>query len=375
MNRICMSTLILVSLFQACVIDTPDKKQKSMDEKKEKAFTSQEKGISFYTLSNSKGMTVEFSNYGATILAIKVPNRDGKIEEVTLGYDNLEDLQKGASYFGCVVGRYANRIGNGTFTIEGVQYQAPQNNGVNSLHGGLNSIDKKVWKAEILNGAIKFNTSMADGENGYPGNMNVEVVYSLRDDNSLVIDYSATTDKTTVLNITNHTYFNLSGNPAQTILNHEIQIQADAFTPVDSNLIPTGELKAVKGIAFDFTSFKSIGKEIDGDDPQLVFGKGYDHNFVLNKMESGQPNITVKEKTSGRVMEVFTTQPGVQFYTGNFLNGSQKGRGVAYEKRTGFCLETQHFPDSPNKPDFPSTLLKPGEVWKSQTIYKFGIEN
>ncbi len=345
-----------------------------MDQQIEKAFTSQEKGIAFYTLSNSNGMTVEFSNYGATILAIKAPNRDGKIEEVTLGYDNLEDLQKGASYFGCVVGRYANRIGNGSFTIDGVTYQAPQNNGVNSLHGGLNSIDKKVWEAEILNGAIKFKTSMADGENGYPGNMQVEVVYSLRDDNQLVIDYTATTDKTTVLNITNHTYFNLSGNPAQTILDHEIQIHADGFTPVDSNLIPTGELKPVKGNAFDFTAFKSIGKEIDGDDPQLVFGKGYDHNFVLNKKESGSPNITVKEKTSGRIMEVFTTQPGVQFYTGNFLNGSQKGRGVAYEKRTGFCLETQHFPDSPNKPEFPSTLLKPGEVWKSQTIYKFSIE-
>jgi len=222
-----------------------------------------------------------------------------------------------------------------------------------------------------MNDAIRLTTVMKDGDNGYPGNVKLTVVYSLRSDNSLVIDYSATTDQSTVLNISNHAYFNLSGDPSKNILEHEIKINADAFTPVDSTLIPTGEIKKVAGTAFDFLSFKKIGKDIDQPDQQLMFGKGYDHNFVLNARSETIAAVEVMDKNSGRKMEVYTTQPGVQFYTGNFLNGSEKGRSVAYEQRTGFCLETQQFPDAPNQPQFPSTVLKPGETWKSQTIYRF----
>jgi aldose 1-epimerase len=269
------------------------------------------------------------------------------------------------------VGRYANRIAKASFKLEGKEYHVPQNDGLNSLHGGINSIDKKVWDVRVMNDAIRLTTVSKDGDNGYPGNLKLTVVYSLRTDNSLVIDYTAVTDKPTVLNISNHAYFNLTGDPSKTILDHEIKINADAFTPVDSTLIPTGELKKVSGTPFDFTQFKIIGKDIDQQDQQLIFGKGYDHNFVLNKTTGTLPVVEVMEKTSGRKMEVFTTQPGVQFYTGNFLNGTEVGRGVAYQQRTGFCLETQQFPDAPNQTGFPSTVLKPGETWKSQTTYKF----
>jgi aldose 1-epimerase len=292
-----------------------------------------------------------------------------------LGYDDIKGYYNGKSYFGCVVGRFANRIAKATFKIDGKEYHVPQNDGLNSLHGGINSIDKQVWDARIMNDAIRFTTVSKDGDNGYPGNLKITVVYSLRSDNSLSIDYSATTDQATVLNISNHAYFNLTGEPSNTILDHEIKINADAFTPVDSTLIPTGELKKVAGTAFDFLQFKKIGKDINQEDQQLIYGKGYDHNFALNAAGIATPVVEVQEKTSGRKMEVFTTQPGVQFYTGNFLNGSEKGRGVDYKYRTGFCLETQHFPDAPNQPNFPSTVLKPGETWKSQTIYKFSVLN
>ncbi|NBT16160.1 MAG: galactose mutarotase, partial [Chitinophagia bacterium] len=258
--------------------------------------------------------------------------------------------------------------------IGGVEYHAPLNNGANTLHGGIKSIDKQVWKARLMNDAVSFSITVPDGENGYPGNLKLKVVYSLREDNSLAIDYTATTDKATVVNVTNHAYFNLSGDPTQKILDHELMIHADRFTPVDSTLIPTGELRAVKGTPFDFTQAKAIGKDIDATYEQLQFGGGYDHNFVLNERDPQAPAVVVTDKKSGRKMEVFTTEPGVQFYTGNFLNGNEKGRGVAYQHRTGFCLETQHFPDSPNQPSFPTTLLKPGETFKSQTIYRFGID-
>jgi aldose 1-epimerase len=305
-------------------------------------------------------MTVELSNYGATIVAIHVPDKDGKIENVTLGYDDHAGLASGKSYFGCVVGRYANRIAHARFAIDGKTYQVPQNDGQNSLHGGVNSIDKQVWTAKVMNDAIRFTRTMEDGENGYPGKMQVTVVYSLRDDNSLVIDYTATSDQPTVLNLTNHAYFNLTGNPESTILDHQLMINAGFITPVDSTLIPTGKLMAVAG-------------RIGAEDEQLKFGKGYDHNFVLDKSNPEAPAAVVTDAVSGRKMEVFTTEPGVQLYTGNFLNGSEKGRGTAYQYRTGFCLETQHFPDSPNQPAFPSTLLKPGGTFKSQTTYRFSI--
>ncbi len=356
----------------SCVITTDRMEQKPLDSQRAEAFASGD-SIRLYTLSNAHGMTVELSNYGATIVAIHVPDKDGNIENVTLGYDDHAGLASGKSYFGCVVGRYANRIAHARFAIDGKTYQVPQNDGQNSLHGGVNSIDKQVWTARVMNDAIRFTRTMEDGENGYPGKMQVTVVYSLRDDNSLVIDYTATSDQPTVLNLTNHAYFNLTGNPESTILDHQLMINAGFITPVDSTLIPTGKLMAVAGTPFDFNSPTAIGSRIGAEDEQLKFGKGYDHNFVLDKSNPEAPAAVVTDAVSGRKMEVFTTEPGVQLYTGNFLNGSEKGRGTAYQYRTGFCLETQHFPDSPNQPAFPSTLLKPGGTFKSQTTYRFSI--
>ena len=375
MKKIVALAHVMLAGLSACVVSPSHREHAPLDEQRVSAFTDTVNGkaVKLFTLRNKSGMAVEISNYGATLVSIHVPDKNGNGGNVLLGYDDIKGYYGGKSYFGCVVGRYANRIANATFKLDGKEYHLPKNDGVNSLHGGVNSIDKQVWDARIMNDAIRLTTVMKDGENGYPGNVKLTVVYSLRSDNSLVIDYSATTDKTTVLNISNHAYFNLSGDPSKTILDHEIKINADAFTPVDSTLIPTGEIKKVSGTAFDFLSFKKIGKEIDQPDQQLIFGKGYDHNFVLNTHDGKSPVVEVVEKKSGRKMEVFTNQPGVQFYTGNFLNGSEKGRGLSFEHRTGFCLETQKFPGAPNQSNFPSTVLKPGEVWKSQTTYKFSV--
>ncbi len=373
MKKLLVILQMLLLGFSSCVIEPEKNNKTNADMEMEKAFTDTLNGekVQMFRLSNKNGMSVTFSNYGATILSIQVPNKEGNEENVLLGYDSAKDLFAGKSYFGCIVGRYANRIANGKFTIDGQTFTAPQNNGINSLHGGVNSIDKQVWQVKQMNDAISFSIKIKDGENGYPGEMNLNVIYSLREDNSLVIDYAATTDKTTVINVTNHAYFNLTGNPSNTILDHDVMINASRYTPVDSTLIPTGELKSVKGTAFDFTTAKPIGKDIAASEQQLKYGLGYDHNFVLNSSDVKIPAVVVTEKTSGRKMEVFTTEPGVQFYTGNFLDGNEKGRGMAYQYRTGFCLETQHFPDSPNQPSFPTTMLKPGETWKSQTIYRF----
>lgn len=373
MKKLFIVFQLLLCGIASCVVDPEKNNKTNADMEREKAFsdTLNGKKVQMFKLENKNGMSVEFSNYGATVLTIHVPNKEGKLENVLLSYDSAKDLFAGKSYFGCIVGRYANRIANGKFTIDGQPYAAPLNNGVNTLHGGVNSIDKQVWEARTMNDAISFSIKIKDGENGYPGNMTLKVIYSLRDDNSLVIDYEATTDKTTVINIANHAYFNLTGNPNNTILDHVLMINASRFTPVDSTLIPTGALQTVAGTPFDFTAAKPIGKDISADDQQIAYGLGYDHNFVLNTSDVKTPAVVVTEKTSGRKLEVFTTEPGVQFYSGNFLNGTEKGRGSAYQYRTGFCLETQHFPDSPNQPAFPSTLLKPGETWKSQTIYRF----
>lgn len=367
--------LLLMFLgFFSCVVP-PKPTATENDPDRARAFTDtiNQKKTMLYTLKNKNGMTVEFTNYGATVVSIRVPDRMGKFEDVTLGYDNIQGYRDGKSYFGCTAGRYANRIAHGKFTLEGVEYTLPLNNGPNSLHGGVNSIDKQVWDARLIVDAIVFSTVVPDGENGYPGELKLSVVYSLRDDNSLVIDYTATTNKTTVVNLTNHAYFNLSGDPSHTILGHDLLINASAYTPVDSTLIPTGVLQPVKNTPFDFTTFKTIGRDIDHADEQLRIGLGYDHNFVLDAPVDKAPAVVVTEKKSGRKMELFTTEPGVQFYSGNFLDGTEKGRGTAYQYRTGFCLETQHFPDSPNQPSFPSTVLKPGETYQSQTIYRFSI--
>lgn len=364
---------LLITAFAACVVEPELHPSPEPERMHEFSDTIDGKSVDLFLLRNENGMEVELSNYGATIVAIRTPDKNGKIEDVTLSYDNLTDLRAGKSYFGCVVGRFANRIGGAQFTLDGQEYTVPKNDGDNALHGGINSIDKQVWKARKMNDAVRFTIEIPDGANGYPGKMNVTVLYSLHSNNSLVIDYTATTDKTTVVNLTNHAYFNLSGDPSKQILDHVVKMRAKQFTPVDSSLIPSGELRDVKGTPFDFMNAKSIGTDIQQPDEQLLRGKGYDHNFVLNASNE-EAAVEVVEPRSGRKMEVFTMQPGVQFYTGNFLNGTEKGRGTAYQFRTGFCLETQQFPDAPNQPNFPSAVLKAGEQWKGQTIYRFSIQ-
>jgi aldose 1-epimerase len=336
------------------------------------------KDVSLYSLKNREGMQVLLTNYGATVVSITAKDRSGRWADVALGYDDLAGYQGGRSYFGAIVGRYANRIARGKFSLDGKAYSLFTNNGPNSLHGGKKGFDKVIWDAAETPGSVSFHYLGRNGEEGYPGNLDVTVTYTLSDSNTLAIDYKATTDKATVLNLSNHTYFNLRGQGNGDILGHQLQLFADAFTPVDSTLIPTGEIRKVAGTAFDFTTPHTIGERVNATEQQIVFGKGYDHNFVL--MESGKavdgnlrPVAIVKEPESGRVMAVSSNQPAVQFYCGNFLDGSEKGKGSAYGHRTGFCLETQHYPDGPNQPGFPSTVLKPGQVYSFKTVYAFSV--
>ncbi len=328
--------------------------------------------VGLFTLKNKNGMEVKITNYGATVISISVPDKNGQADDVVLGYDSIQGYYKGRSYFGCVVGRYANRIAKGKFEIDGKEFALARNNGPNTLHGGIKGFDKLVWEANKTTGNLELTYVSKDGEEGFPGNLNVKITYALTDQNELKIIYNAFTDKTSVLNLSNHSYFNLAGQGKGDILGHQLMINAGTITTVDSTLIPTGEIMKVTGTAFDFTSPHTIGERINAKEEQLIFGKGYDHNFVLNG-QSGEMKLAAKvtEPNSGRVMEVFTTQPGVQFYCGNFLDGSEKGKGSVYNHRNGFCLETQHFPDSPNQPGFPSTLLKPGEKFHSETIFRF----
>ncbi len=335
--------------------------------------------IDIYTLSNGK-ITAKISSYGGIVTELHAPDKNGKSADVVLGFDSLEGYLAGHPYFGAITGRYANRIAKGKFTIDGKEYSLAVNNGPNSLHGGLKGFDKVVWKAEetTANGqpALKMTRTSPDGEEGYPGNLTVSVTYSLTPKNGLRIDYSATTDKPTVLNLTNHSYFNLAGPAAGTILDHELTLAADEFTEVDDNLIPTGKLGKVAGTPLDFTKSTAIGARI-GQIPGEP--GGYDQNFVVKGARAGakEPVFTakVKDPKSGRVLNVYTTEPGVQFYTGNFLDGTVKGKGgVVYKKNQAFCLEAQHYPDSPNHAGFPSTRLNPGETYTQTTIYEFSAE-
>jgi aldose 1-epimerase len=335
--------------------------------------------VELYTLTNANGVEAKITNYGGIIVSLKTPDRNGKMDDVVLGFDNLDEYLKGHPFFGAIAGRYANRIAKGRFTLNGVEYKLFVNNGGNSLHGGSKGYDKVVWKSRQVPAksgvALELTHFSPDGDEGYPGNLTVKVVYTLTDKNELRIDYSATTDKDTVLNLTNHSYFNLAGQGSGDILKHMVTINADRFTPVDSNLIPTGELRSVKGTPFDFTTPMAIGARVDQDEEQMKFGQGYDHNFVLN----GQPGtlrqaVKVSEPTTGRVMEVWTTEPGVQFYIGNFLTERAGKAGKVYNKRNGFCFETQHYPDSPNHPSFPTTVLKKGGRFQSTTVFKFSAQ-
>lgn len=332
--------------------------------------------IDLYTLTNSSGMKVTITNYGGHVVSIIVPDRQGRMADVVLGFDHLDGYLATNPFFGALVGRYANRIGKAEFNLDGVEYKLAKNDGPNSLHGGLKGFDKQVWKAHEVSHphpALELAYLSKDGEEGYPGNLSVKVVYTLTDANELRIDYTATTDKDTVLNLTNHSYFNLAGAGNGDILKQEMMINADRFTPIDATLIPTGELRSVAGTPLDFRKPTAIGARINADDEQLKFGHGYDHNFVINRKGPGLALAArAVDPGSGRVLEVLTTQPGVQLYTGNFLDGSIHGKdGKAYGRRSAFCLETQHFPDSPNKPKFPTTELKPGQTFHETTVYKF----
>ena len=345
--------------------------------KKEWGRTAAREPVDLYTLTNSHGASVAIASWGGTVVSIKVPDKTGALGDVVLGFDTLAPYLQTHPYFGVLVGRYGNRIGNARFTLDGKTYTLAKNNGEHSLHGGRKGFDKHEWKVrEMAGSAIELMHVSDDGDEGFPGTLTATVVYTWTDDNELRIDYTATTDKPTVLNLTNHSYFNLSGAAAPTILDHQLELLADRFTPVDKGLIPTGELRSVAGTPFDFRKPRRIGDAIDAPDEQIKFGGGYDHNFVLNGKTGALRRVArVSEGTSGRWMEVQTTEPGVQFYTGNFLDGSLKGKGGrTYGKRSGFCLETQHFPDSPNKPEFPSVVLRPGETYKTTTVYRFGVD-
>lgn len=335
------------------------------------------KPVDLYTLTNGKGVEAEISTYGATVVRLKAPDKSGKPGDIILGFDTLAGYLQDEPYLGAIVGRYGNRIAHGRFTLEGKQYNVPKNDGDNSLHGGKKGFDKVVWNAKPssdTNGAsLELTYLSKDGEEGYPGNLSMKVVYTLTAAGEVRIDYSATTDKPTVLNPTNHTYFNLSGGNGD-ILKHNVTLYASRFTPVDSGLIPTGELRPVKGTPFDFLQPHPIGARIEANDEQLKLGKGYDHNWVLDSQSGSLAKAAeVYESTTGRVLEVWTTQPGIQFYSGNFLDGKLTGRGGhVYQKHQGLCLETQHFPDSPNHPAFPTTELKPGQTFHATTMWKFG---
>jgi len=332
--------------------------------------------VNLYTLRNSKGAEATITTYGARVVTLKVPDKAGRFDDVVLGFDNLDGYLQTPPppYFGATVGRYGNRIAGGRFTLDGKEYTLAKNNGDNSLHGGIVGFDKVLWRASpVGSNGVALTYLSKDGEEGYPGNLTANVTYTLTEDNELRIEYSATTDKDTVVNLTNHSYFNLAGQGEGDILGHVVMIDADRFTPVDKELIPTGELKPVDGTPFDFRKPTPIGDRIDANDPQIALGPGYDHNFVLNRKGSS-PELAarVTEPKTGRVMEVLTTEPGLQFYTSNFLDGTFKGvGGKVYPRRSAFCMETQHFPDSPNHPSFPSTTLKPGETYRSETVYRF----
>lgn len=336
--------------------------------------------VSLFLMKNTRGTEVTVTNYGGIIVSLKTADKAGVIEDIVLGYDSLSGYIKAPSFFGALVGRYGNRIAKGKFKLDGKTYSLAVNNGKNHLHGGLKGFDKVVWDPTpsfATDGvSLKLSYLSKDMEEGYPGNLQVEVTYTLTNSNELKIDYEATTDKKTVVNLTNHSYFNLSGNTKRDILGHTLSLAASKFLPVDQSLIPTGEIKEVKGTPFDFTTPTVVGQRINDDEPQLKAGIGYDHCWVFDK-PAGTLSLgaTLYDSISGRYMEMYTTEPGTQFYSGNFLNGTVTGKfNTVYKQRFGLCLETQHFPDSPNRPNFPTVVLSPGEVYKTQTVYKFSVK-
>lgn len=348
--------------------------------KKETPLSVTESTLKSFALKNQNGIVITVTNLGGKIISLWTPDRTGKSADIVLGYDSVKQYIAGNPYFGAMIGRYGNRIAKGKFSLNGKVYQLATNNGANALHGGPGGFHNVIWevqpKTTEAGEVLVMRYVSKDGEEGYPGALTVQVTYTLTNQNELMIDYEATTDKPTVVNLTHHSFFNLAGEGNGDVMQHQMVINADNFCPVDAGLIPTGDLKSVGGTVFDFLQPHAIGERINGEDQQLKFGKGYDHNWVLRK-DSNKFAMAAKvyEPTSGRVMEVWTTEPGLQFYSGNFLNPSEKGKGgKTYDFRTAFCLEAQHFPDSPNQPSFPSTVLRPGEVYTQRTVYKFLVE-
>jgi aldose 1-epimerase len=373
---LCFLTISLLFIYSC----QSNKETGSMIEKK--LFGNLNDGTEVYefTLTNPGGMRVKIINYGAIVMSIEVPDRNGKLGDVILGYDDLGGYINDNSYQGAIVGRYGNRIAKGKFTLEDVEHQVTINDGENHLHGGRKGFFKSIWNAEPIESktapALKLTYSSPDGEEGYPGNVKIEVIYTVTADNELKIEYTGTTDKITILNPTHHSYFNLTADPKNTILDYELMIDADKTTEVGKGLIPTGKLLDVENTPMDFRTPTKIGARINADDPQLKLGFGYDHNWVLNNFDKQiRKAVELYDSSTGRLMEIFTDQPGMQFYSGNFLDGTIKGKkGISYQYRTGLCLEAQLFPDSPNKPDFPSATLKPGEKYSQTTIYKFSVK-
>ncbi len=335
--------------------------------------------VDLFILTNKQGMQVKITNYGGIVTSIRVPDKNGVLGEVNLGFDNLANyLQKEQPYFGAIIGRYGNRVAKGQFIIDGQTYNVTINSQPNHLHGGDKGFDKVIWTAKMMEKrgvpSLTLNYTCPDGTEGYPGNLTCTITYTLTNENELRIDYQATTDQPTIINLTNHCYFNLKDGGASSCLDHELRIFADTFTPIDKNTIPTGELKSVKRTPFNFLKAKKIGERIERNNQQLKLGNGYDHNYVLNQKKGLKKAAKVVELESGRTLDVFTTQPGLQLYTANWLDGSMIGhQGIAYQKRCAFCLETQHFPNSPNQPNFPSTVLQPGSAYLSTTVYKFSV--
>ncbi|WP_198673697.1 aldose epimerase family protein [Algibacillus agarilyticus] len=333
--------------------------------------------VTEYTMTNKHGTSMSVISYGGIITALKTPDKHGEYADIVLGYDKLEDYLTDSNYFGALIGRFGNRIGEGKFSLNGKTHSLPQNNGDNHLHGGHQGYDKKNWfitaYTQDQQPGLKLQLLSPDGDQGYPGNALIQVNYLLTNNNELIIDYKAHSDQDTPMNLTQHTYFNLAGEGD--ILSHELTIAASNITPVDSGLIPTGEFQLVEGTAFDFRTSKKIGQDINLKDTQLAYGLGYDHNYVLDKPTAGELTLaaTVVEPLSGRVLEILTQEPGIQFYSGNFLDGQSKGKGLVYQHRNGFCLEPQHYPDSPNIPHFPSTILKAGDTYSTKMIYRFSV--
>ena len=376
MKKLTNLFIVLIGFFSC----TPQNKKTVQIEKNSYGITQEGQEVDRYTLSNAAGMQVEIITYGGIITSMKLPNAAGGLNDVVLGYDSLSDYEKGSPYFGALIGRYGNRIADGSFTLDDQTYTLVQNDGKNHLHGGTKGFDKVVWNAdskiEDNKAVLQLHYLSQDMEEGYPGNLHTEVVYTLTNDNMLEVAYKATTDKKTVVNLTQHAYFNLSG--AKDILDHELLLQAPRYLPIDETLIPTGEIASVEGTPFDFTSFKTIGRDIEMESIQLERGLGYDHCWVLdNPNKELQTAALLKEASSGIQMEVRTDQPAIQFYSGNFLDGTNpmKQSDLFYDYRSGLCLETQHFPNAPNEASFPSTELSPGEVYSTKTQFKFTLQN